>query len=230
MADSSAASSPEDPSPPFDWAGRYAEQNTPWDLGAAHPEFQARRDGSALDPARGRGRALVPGCGRGHDAVYLARLGFRVVAVDRVAELAAELGPRLAPLGGEYRVTDALAFDGSSERPEEQGGFDLILDHTFFCAIDPTERRNWAQLVTRNLAPGGRLVTLAFPADKPWTEGGPPWRTCREEFESYLGPGWQVLEDEPLKAPLARRTWEERWLVFERAVSESAPTPAASNL
>lgn len=223
MPDPSSESQP--PREPFDWVGRYRDQDTPWDLGAAHPELQLRQGEAALDPSRGGGRALVPGCGRGHDALQLARLGFTVTGIDRVDQLGEECGPRLARLGGQYLVVDALAFDSSLSGPESSGagGFDLIFDHTFLCAIDPTDRPRWAQMVERNLAPGGRLVVLGFPADKPWSEGGPPWRTNREELEQALGPDWQTLLDEPLRAPLARRDWEERWLILGRNPSRTSP-------
>lgn len=109
------------------WSDRYAAESTPWDLGVAHPELMQR-----LATMRGPGKALVPGCGKGHDARALAQAGWTVTALDYAEGLRPVLEPLMDILGGEAVIGDAFAFDG--------GPFDLVFDHTFFCAIDPAQR------------------------------------------------------------------------------------------
>lgn len=201
--------------PEFDassgWAARYATGDTPWDQGRPHPELVAW---VASLGSGDRGRALVPGCGRGHDAVFLAESGFDVTAVDFAEGLTDTLGPALAALGSRYVEADALAFD--------EGGFDLVFEHTFFCAIPPERRGDWGALVRRALRPGGRLAVLVFPADKPRSEGGPPHRTTLEDLSQALGlstgpgGGFRVVEERPVATPIATRAWAERWALFER--------------
>lgn len=192
---------------PEAWAERYTSGDTPWDAGGPHPELLRRLEAGELAPFGGR-RALVPGCGRGHDALALARAGWTTTGVDFAPGLAGELGPALAALGGEFVEADALAWSGAP--------VDLVLEHTFHCALPPSERPRWADLMARALVPGGVLAALVFPADKPAAEGGPPYRTTTTELAALLAPGFELVADEPLGLPLERRRWAERWARFRR--------------
>ncbi|QDU69202.1 methyltransferase domain-containing protein [Engelhardtia mirabilis] len=192
---------------PSAWAERYDAGDTPWDCGGPHPEIARRIASGELAPTGGR-RALVPGCGRGHDALALARAGWTVTAVDFAPGLAAELGPALAALGGEFVEANALEWQGEP--------VDLVLEHTFHCALPPTERPRWAALVARALRPRGTLAVLVFPADKPVSEGGPPHRTETAELSALLAPAFELVADEAVEQPLERRQWLERWARFRR--------------
>ncbi len=192
-----------------DWKARYDEQHTPWDRGVAHPELEARLASGELAPAQAGARVLVPGCGRGHDALALARAGWCVTAVDFVGDLAAELGAALAPSGGRFITADALAFAG--EPP-----YDLIWEHTFFCAIEPQQRPAWGQMVRRNLAATGHLAALIFPADKPVAAGGPPHGYCVDEMLAALGEGFTLECADELESTLEGRDWLEVYARFSR--------------
>ncbi|MEM7517098.1 MAG: methyltransferase domain-containing protein [Planctomycetota bacterium] len=190
----------------MDWAQRYAEKNTPWDNGEAHPDLRERF--ADLDLPRG-GRALVPGCGRGHDALFLAQQGLNVLAVDLVEGLADEVGARFEKLGSRFLVADALTLE--IDEP-----FDLVFEQTFYCAIDPEQRPAWAALQARALKPGGKLAVLVFPIDRPKDLGGPPWQTRSEDLQAVLGENFRLLVEEPARHPLEKREWREGWSVFER--------------
>lgn len=194
---------------PLDWAGHYETGHTPWDLGEAHPELAARLARGELAPPRRGARALVPGCGRGYDAHWLALAGWRVTALDTVAALAERLGALLGPLGGEVAIGDALGY--RSARP-----FDLVWDHTFFCALDPAERPAFGRMVRRVLAPGGRVASLVFPVDRPHAEGGPPWGMRADDFRRALGRGFRLIEDAPVRRAAPGRRWPERWSLLAR--------------
>lgn len=197
---------------PVDWRRRYEDRDTPWDLGGPHPELAARLARGGLLPAgspigAGQGpRALVPGCGRGHDALALARAGFRVTAVDLVDATGGVLGRELEQLGGELRVEDAL---------RHRGAYDVLFEHTFFCALDPEQRGAWGLPARENLVPGGKLWALVFPVGKPAAEGGPPFATAVEDLARVL-PGFSLCVDVPAGARAPKRSWEERWAEFER--------------
>ncbi len=195
---------------PLDWAQRYQSGDTPWDLGAAHPELVARIAAGKLAAMPGRRRALVGGAGRAHDALALARAGFEVTAIDLVDAGAGELAAQLASFGGSLRVEDALEHVA-------QAPYDLIFEHTFFCAIDPALRPRWGELVLRSLAMDGRLCALVFPVGKPVSEGGPPYGTTLADLVAALGGKFVVGVDEPVRHAVARRTWPERWAEFMRA-------------
>lgn len=200
---------------PFDWAARYRDEDTPWDLGAPHPELVARLAQGSLAAPPGGARALVPGCGRGHDALALARAGWRVVALDLVPDLAASVAPALARLGGRFERADALAYS-------EPDPFDLVLDHTFFCALDPADRPAFGALVGRVLGPAGRLASIVFPGDKPADAGGPPFGMSAAALAQALGPAFEPLDTPPLAQRVARRSWAESFALFGRVRPVSA--------
>lgn len=194
---------------PIDWHKRYEERDTPWDLGSAHPDLAARIARGELRPARGRERALVPGCGRGHDALALARAGYRVTALDLVDATGGALGRELAALDSELLIGDALAHRAAVP-------YDLVFEHTFFCALDPRLRPAWGELVEHALAPEGRLCALVFPVGKPESEGGPPFGTLTSHLAAVL-PKLRLSKDEPVGRSAEKRAWPERWAEFVRA-------------
>ncbi len=193
-----------------DWSAHYRASDTPWDLGGPHPELSSRlQDGRLAPPAPGA-RALVPGAGAGHDAIALARRGWKVTAIDWVPELAALVGPLLERDGGRYVTGDAIEFDWSGTA--EADGFDLVWDHTFFCAIPPDHRAPWGQRASTLVRPGGRYASLVFPVGKPAEEGGPPFGMDEAALAGALGSLFRVEEHAPVARAVARRQWREHWL------------------
>ncbi len=190
----------------FDWKQCYTERRTPWDLGEAHPELVARL---ATEWNGRSGRAYVPGCGRGHDALALARAGWTVTAVDFVD---VPDGPRseLGAYGGEFVVANAL-----THRPPG-ASFDLVLEHTFFCALELRDRFAWGRMVDAVLAPWGRVWIIVWPADKPIEKGGPPFGFGVEDVTTALGPKFRLVRDESETRPVSARTWKGRWIEFAR--------------
>lgn len=201
---------------PNDWRERYVTTNTPWDLGQAHPELQARIDAGQFAPPREGARALVPGCGHGHDALALSAAGWCVTGLDCVelvtaaGGLGAGLREALAEGGGGLEICDALGFKGQQK-------FDLVFEHTFFCAIEPESRPAWGTTMQGALAPGGQLAVLLFPGDKPIEEGGPPHRYGVADMQEVLGPEFGLTVDEVVSKAVSKRSWQERWVVFSRS-------------
>lgn len=190
-----------------DWSHRYLKGATPWDMGRTHPELERRLD---IDPSLGGiapGRALVPGCGRGHDALALAEAGWEVTAIDAAQVLEADLRARLEPIGAMFVCTDI--FSWSSEEP-----YDVIFDHTFFCAIPPEDRPKMGDVCNRLLGPSGRVISIVFPVGRPEREGGPPFGYDTPDMTTVLTGFRLVEESEPFM--VGRRAWPHRWAVWER--------------
>ena len=197
---------PQDVSP-AEWGQRYSTGFIPWDVGAPHPELVARVGEPPFDQP---GTALVPGSGLGHDAVALARVGWRVTAVDFVEEISSEVQARLEPYSGRFLSADALRIQ--AETP-----FDLVFDHTFFCAIHPNRRPEYGELIRRVLGPGGHLAAIVFPVGKGLASGGPPWDMSSDDIAHAVGSDFTIEVDEPVGHRVARRSWEERWLLLKES-------------
>lgn len=205
-----------------DWHQRYRDRHTPWDLGEAHPELVRRLAAGGLEPPRPGARALVPGCGRGWDAIALAEAGWAVAAVDLVEDLREGIGERLAGLGGRFLVADALETEWMEEAGLEPGCFELLFDHTFFCALPLERRPDFGLLARRALAPGSRLCSLVFPVGKPLEQGGPPYSMAPEDLERVLGLEFQIAGTERVPEAVGGRVWETRWCRFEKVSTGSS--------
>jgi SAM-dependent methyltransferase len=168
----------------MDWNRRYAEGDTPWDKGDAHPVLRDMIAHGAL-----HGRVLVPGCGAGHDVRALARHGLEVVGLD-VAPLAVEAARGFPRAGGEqYELGDFFDLPAPW-----RGTFDGIFEHTCFCAIDPARRAAYAEAAAAVLRPAGRLLAVFF-TDPDNGGAGPPFGCTGEEIDSLFAGNFHLLEE-----------------------------------
>lgn len=164
---------------------------------------------SSLGGESGGRRALIPGCGLGHDAEALAQGGWAVTAVDYAAELEPLVRGRFGPLGCRFVAEDALTFD--DDEP-----YDLLFDHTFFCAIHPEDRPAFGELARRVVRTGGRVCSIVFPAGKQLADGGPPWGFETADLATALGLQFEQIDDQPVSL-CGHPSWDERWAVFVRS-------------
>jgi SAM-dependent methyltransferase len=185
------------------WNNHYVAGRTPWDLGRPHPELQRRLDRDSGLGTGVVGRVVVPGAGNGHDAVALAHAGWSVTAVDVADAVEGRLTSVLEPHDGRVIIADALDVD-------DREPFDLVFDHTFFCAIDPDRRPDFGSLCRRVLAPGGSVVSIVFPIGRPASVGGPPWAIEPDTVALALGSRFR-LADLSEANTVAGRRWHHRW-------------------
>ncbi len=196
------------------WSARYEAEDTPWDLGAPHPDLVRRLE---EDPGLGGapGRVLVPGCGRGHDALALARAGWQVVAVDMAPAVDDLVRAALEPFDGRFVVADLFdddALDGAlGGRP-----VDLVFDHTLFCALPLHHRPDFGATCRRVLGPDGQVVSVVFPIGRDHAEGGPPWGMTPEAVDLSLGAEFRRTETSDL-LEVTGRAWPHRWCRWSRA-------------
>lgn len=159
-----------------DWNERYRLGDTPWEKGRAHPALVRW-----VREHKITGRVLVPGCGSGHDVRALATSGAEVIGLD-VAPAAVQAARAHPPVGREtYIVGDLFA-------PPENwlGTFDLIVEHTCFCAIPPARRPDYARSVASLLKPGGQLLAIFYLAPGHDHEDGPPYGSTVPELDALF--------------------------------------------
>ncbi|MFD0537938.1 class I SAM-dependent methyltransferase [Actinomadura luteofluorescens] len=111
----------------------YRSGRPPWDSGVTPPELVALVEGGdALPP----GRALELGCGTGTNAVYLARHGWDVTAVDLIGGAVDQARAKATASGTAVRL-----LHGDATRLDEldaPGPYDLFFDLSCFCGIPRT--------------------------------------------------------------------------------------------
>ncbi len=161
------------------WQAIYDENDLGWDKGVPAPSFVS----FLKEQPFGKGsRVLVPGCGLGHEVFFLARLGYEVTAVDFAQGAIEGLRSRMGDL-----PVSALQRDIFSLPEDHANSFDVVLEHTCFCAIPLEMRPGYAEVMQKLLKQDGRLVGLFYETD---AEEGPPFRTTKEDimhhFEKYF--------------------------------------------
>jgi SAM-dependent methyltransferase len=158
------------------WEERYRNDSTPWDLKGPCPVFVDLLDSPRAPP---RGRTAFPGCGAGHDVRLFRERGYDAIGFDFAFE----------PRGVPFERLDVFDL-GMHHRSE----FDLIVEYTCYCAIDPARRAEYASSLAAALKPGGLLLALLFPvAEK---EGGPPFAVSDREIPEVLGRELEMLSIE----------------------------------
>jgi methyl halide transferase len=134
------------------------------------------------------GRALVPGCGRGYDVTFLANESRAVYGIDIVdlAIQAANTRLEILPENEIYKSNCFFELTSFFELPTESDElkFDFIYDYTFFCALDPSLRIQWANKMSELVKTDGILCTIIFPICE--KEGGPPFAVSLEIYRELL--------------------------------------------
>jgi SAM-dependent methyltransferase len=77
---------------------------------------------------------------------------------------------------------------------EHKGQYDLILEQTFFCALDPSFRSKYVEHMHQLLKPAGNLVGVLFNKE---FEGGPPFGGSKEEYEQLFSKHLHIKKMEP---------------------------------
>jgi SAM-dependent methyltransferase len=189
------------------WAGRYKSGETAWDHGEASPGLVDFLKTQTYRP----GTVLVAGCGRGHDARVLAKAGFDVTGLDVVPQ-AVEEAKRLAQAeGAKIRFSAADFFDLP---PTLRGPYDWMLEHTFFCAIDPALRDRYVEVTASLIKPGGWLLGVFYHIQP---ETGPPFGTTREELLERYTPKFS-LEYECVPRSYESRTGKELLMLWKMTI------------
>lgn len=110
------------------------------------------------------------GAGKGFDAIYAAKAGYMVTALDFSAEAinSARLLSAKEGVNIEFSGDDFLL-----DPPSHHRKYDLIYEYVTFCSLDPANLERAIKIIPGFLKPGGRLVSVLFPVDG--REGGPPF-------------------------------------------------------
>src|SRR5690606_19376695 len=147
------------------WETRWEKQETGWDIGYPSPAITKYMDGIADKNTA----ILIPGCGNAYEAEYLVQQGFSNITLLDIAPMAVE---RLKQKFEANPVIKILCEDFY----EHKGSYDLVLEQTFFCAIPPSKRSEYAVKMHGLLNENGSIVGVLF--DKQFNNAFPPFGGC----------------------------------------------------
>lgn len=178
------------------WDNRYLNNDIGWDLGIVSPPLKAYFD--QLEDKELK--ILIPGGGNAHEAEYLFNKGFVNVfvvdlsktAIDNIRKRIPEFPSSHLILGDFFEVYDA---------------FDLIIEQTFFCALNPSLRENYALKMHQLLKVKGTLVGLLFSV--PLNTDRPPFGGNKKEYVSYFQSYFKIHDMSPCYNSYSKRNGKE---------------------
>ncbi len=186
------------------WSGRYSNNDAAWDTGTITTPLKAY-----FDQLTDKNVAiLIPGCGNGYEAEYLLQKDFsNITLIDISTVLCRNLEEKLQPfLSSGLKIICADFF-------ELQGQYDLIIEQTFFCALDPSLRKAYADKMYHLLKPGGKLVGLLFNHS---FQGGPPFGGDENEYRELFQQQFNIAIMEECYNSIAPRKGAELFVKLIR--------------
>jgi len=159
------------------WTNRYKNNTAQWDIGNPSTPIVEYIDQLTNKELK----ILIPGCGNSYEAEYLFEKGFSNVFL---IDLSPEPIERFKLRNPKFPKNQLIVGDFF----EHIGEYDLILEQTFFCAINPSLRNKYVEKMNQLLKNRGKLVGLLFNCH--FENEGPPFGGDRNEylplFESYF--------------------------------------------
>lgn len=184
------------------WNQRYKDGTTGWDIGQVSPPIKAYVDQLEDHTLH----ILVPGAGNGHEVRYMHQQGFGNV---HMLDVALEPIQRFLQFNGDFPKQHTHVEDLF----DHTGQYDLIIEQTLLCAIDPELRTDYAQKVSDLLKKGGKLVGLLFNRA---FDGGPPFGGNVEEYKSCFDPYFSSVRMEPCYNSVEPRAGSEVFIQLIR--------------
>ncbi|MBV6399458.1 MAG: Thiopurine S-methyltransferase [Ignavibacteria bacterium] len=155
------------------WNSKYINGTTGWDIGYVSTPLK-----EYFDQLDNKGyKILIPGAGNGYEASYLLRCGFKNIHILDISEIATKNFIKRNPDFPVKNIHTLNFFDFKGE-------YDLIIEQTFFCALNPDLRWKYVEKMFQLLKPGGKLVGLLF--DDELNSDHPPFGGSKNEYEELF--------------------------------------------
>ena len=186
----------------MNWEERYLQGDTGWNLHQPSPPLVHLMQ--HLPPEARNWSILFPGAGESPDPAYWFSHGFKHVYVIDVSPTARKSFLSHHPdfPAHQYLIQDFFELRESKWR--------LIVEQTFYCAIQPEQRQAYAATMQRILLPEGELQGLWFERTFPFP--GPPFGGNRHLYQSELEPFLTLMEAEICPHSASPRAGTELWM------------------
>ncbi|MEO7524508.1 MAG: methyltransferase [Ferruginibacter sp.] len=186
------------------WNERYIENTAGWDAGKITAPLK-----EYIDQLTDKSIAiLIPGCGNAHEAEYLLEHGFtNITLIDIAPEPIKTIKQKLKAFDGkQLSVIYGNFFDLDKQ-------FDLIIEQTFFCALDPNLRKKYGDKMNALLKPAGKLVGVMFNRS---FDGGPPFGGSKEEYEKLFSEKFDIKTMDDCYNSIEPRKGNEVFIILKK--------------
>ena len=157
------------------WEEKFRNKQTGFDIGSVSSPLK-----NYFDQLKNKNlKILIPGSGNGHEAEYLYKNSFNNVYVLDWSELAIKNFTSRFPDFPKENIFNENFF-------EHKGSYDLIVEQTFFCALNPTLRKDYVVKTHSLLKKNGKLAGLLF--NKDFGNPFPPFGGSKDEYINLFEP------------------------------------------
>ena len=185
------------------WDSQYKSETTGWDMGEVSPPLK-----TYIDQLKDKNaRILIPGCGNTYEAEYLLQKGFTNITVIDIAPTLVDKLKEKFKNNKHIKILLADFF-------KHQGEYDLILEQTFFCAIDPSLRTAYRDKMYSLLSKGGKLAGVLF--NKQFEKEGPPFGGTKESYEKMFQDYFEFISFETCTNSHPKRKDAELFIIFKK--------------
>lgn len=185
------------------WEQKYEDGDMGWDIGYISTPLK-----EYIDQLTDKNlKILIPGAGNGYELLYLVENGFSNVFVIDIAKQPLEHIKSRIPNFPQDHLLEGDFFD------LELNNFDLILEQTFFCALDPGLRKSYVLKMKQLLKPSGKLTGLLF--NFPLTKSGPPFGGSIAEYKLLFKEHFNIKILESAFNSIKPRADKELFFIFE---------------
>jgi len=151
------------------WEKKYEDGQTGWDIGYVSTPIK-----EYFDQIKNKDlQILIPGAGNSYEAEYLYNKGFTNITVIDWSKSALNNILERVP---NFPKSNLLAIDFF----DHKGSYDIIIEQTFFCAINPDLRTKYISKSNNLLKENGKLIGLLF--NIPLFTDHPPYGGNKEEY------------------------------------------------
>ena len=184
------------------WEERYKSATTNWDIGEISTPLKAY-----IDQLKDKNsRILIPGAGNAYELDYLIENGFQNVFVLDYAK-----NPLDAIIKRNKSLKKHLIHDNFFNHT---GTYDLIIEQTFFCALQPSLRPNYVDKMYDLLSKKGKISGLLF--NFPLTKEGPPFGGSQEEYINLFSNTFSIKTLDNAYNSIKPRVNKEFFFTFEK--------------
>ena len=185
------------------WEERYQKGEDKWNVGEISTPIKEYID----QITNKKIKILIPGAGNGYEFEYLIKNGFNNSFVVDYATTPLENIKKRIPNLNENQVINSDFF-------ELEGKFDLIIEQTFFCALNPKLRVEYVRKMKSLLNPNGKIAGLLF--QFPLTNEGPPFGGSEVEYITLFQKNFNIVTMETAYNSIVPRKNKELFVIFEK--------------
>jgi len=183
------------------WTQKYQNNQTGWDLGKISNPLQEYINQLTNKDLK----ILIPGAGNSYEAEYLHNNGFTNVTVMDISENPLENIQKRMPTFPKEKLICCDFF-------EQKDTFDLIIEQTFFCALNPSMREKYVEKMHESLNKKGKIVGLMFCV--PMFSEHPPYGGNMEEYKTLFSDKFEIKTMENSKNSEESRDGKEVFINF----------------